>query len=180
MFNFFVKNLYLCGAIFIIVHVSFPFGQWISVSYSHYPISVVSPQTYFGVCSSRIQMNETNKRHKQFKYRQGHGFLLNARNDRFWNSDRSTYIPPCHHHHKPGTVLRKLTFHSKNKTNWIKQPDVLDSTGQSQGEGQGGLEPPRNFQSIIVRLCTVVLLCNLELRKWTKSYFCSAKNNRQL
>ena len=56
MFNFFVKNLYLCGAIFIIVHVS-----WISVSYSHYPISVVSPQTYFGVCSSRIQMNETNK-----------------------------------------------------------------------------------------------------------------------
>ena len=34
--------------------------------------------------------------------------------------------------------------------------------------------------SIIVRLCTVVLLCNLELCKGTKSYFCSAKNNQQL
>ena len=34
--------------------------------------------------------------------------------------------------------------------------------------------------SIILRLCTVVLLCNLELRKGTKSYFCSAKNNQQL
>ena len=34
--------------------------------------------------------------------------------------------------------------------------------------------------SIIVRLCTVVLLCNLEFCKGTKSYFCSAKNNQQL
>ena len=34
--------------------------------------------------------------------------------------------------------------------------------------------------SIIVRLCTVVLLCSLELCKRTKSYFCSAKNNQQL
>ena len=36
-----------------------------------------------------------------------------------------------------------------------------------------------NFQvlSIIARLSTVVLLCNLELCKGTKSYFCSAKNN---
>ena len=79
----------------------------------------------------------------------------------------------------------------------------------AQGERQGGLEPPPpgifrfelnsatklefcllkwtpvigsySFQvlSIIVRLCTVVLLCNLELRKETKSYFCSAKNDQQ-
>ena len=34
--------------------------------------------------------------------------------------------------------------------------------------------------SIKVRLCTVVPLCNLELCKWTKSYFCSTKNNQQL
>ena len=34
--------------------------------------------------------------------------------------------------------------------------------------------------SIIVRLCTIVLLSNLELCKGTKSYFCSAKNNEQL
>ena len=33
--------------------------------------------------------------------------------------------------------------------------------------------------SIIVGLCTVVLLCNLELCKGTKSYFCCAKNNQQ-
>ena len=32
--------------------------------------------------------------------------------------------------------------------------------------------------SIIVRLFTVVLLYNLELRKGTKSYFCSAKNEK--
>ena len=32
--------------------------------------------------------------------------------------------------------------------------------------------------SIIVRLYTVVLLYNLELRKGTKSYFCSAKNEK--
>ena len=34
--------------------------------------------------------------------------------------------------------------------------------------------------SIVVRLCVVVLLCNLELCKVTKSYFCSAKNDQQL
>ena len=34
--------------------------------------------------------------------------------------------------------------------------------------------------SIIARLSTVVLLCNLELCKGTKSYFCSAENNQQL
>ena len=78
---------------------------------------------------------------------------------------------------------------------------------RSRGRGRGGSSPPRNFQtlikfcyksgiflkwtavngslsfkvlSIIVRLCTVVLLFNLEMCKWTKSYFCSAKNNQQL
>ena len=36
--------------------------------------------------------------------------------------------------------------------------------------------------SIIVRLCTTVLLCNLELSKGAKPlrYFCSAKNDQQL
>ena len=34
--------------------------------------------------------------------------------------------------------------------------------------------------SMIVRLCTAVLLCNLELCEGTKSYFCSAKNDQQL
>jgi len=33
--------------------------------------------------------------------------------------------------------------------------------------------------SINVRLCIVFLLCNLELCKETRSYFCRAKNNQQ-
>ena len=80
----------------------------------------------------------------------------------------------------------------------------------AQGERQGGLEPPPpgifrfelnsatkvefcllkstavigsySFQvlSITVGSCTVVLLCNLELCKETKSYFCPAKYDQQL
>ena len=34
--------------------------------------------------------------------------------------------------------------------------------------------------SIMVRLCTLVLLCNLELCKGTKWYFYSAKNSQQV
>ena len=34
--------------------------------------------------------------------------------------------------------------------------------------------------TVTVRLCTLVLLCNLELCEGTKSYFCFAKNNQQL
>ena len=79
---------------------------------------------------------------------------------------------------------------------------------RSRGRGKGGRAPPEIFRfelnsttkmgfcllkwtvvsgsysfqvlSIIVRLCTDVLLCSLELFKGTKSYFCSAKNNQQL
>ena len=71
---------------------------------------------------------------------------------------------------------------------------------RSRGRGRGARAPKKfsdlnlsllqkwNFASkidsclwsIIVRLCTLVLLCSLELCKGTKSYFCSAKNNQQL
>ena len=34
--------------------------------------------------------------------------------------------------------------------------------------------------SIIIRLCTFVMLCNFELCKGTKSYFSSAKDDQQL
>ena len=80
-------------------------------------------------------------------------------------------------------------------------PSFLISTllfGPVVGGEAGGLEPPLKFSdlicllewtavkgsysfqvlSIIVRLCTVVLLYNLELCKGTKSYFCSAKNEK--
>ena len=78
-----------------------------------------------------------------------------------------------------------------------------NSQARCRGRSRGELNPPRNFQiwvkfqakvefsllkwravngsysfqvlSIIVRLCTVVLLCNLELRKVTESYFFSGK-----
>ena len=84
-----------------------------------------------------------------------------------------------------------------------------DMQAQSSGRGRGILKPLQIFSdlkkipllkvevcllkwtaaygsysfqvlSMIVRLCAVVLLCNLELCKETKSNFCSAKNDQEL
>ena len=86
--------------------------------------------------------------------------------------------------------------------------DLTQSSGPQQGGGyRGSSSPPEIFRfelnsatkvefcllewtavngsysfqvlSIIGRLCTVVLLCNSELCKGRKSYFCSAKNDQQ-
>ena len=71
-------------------------------------------------------------------------------------------------------MVTKASYqHCPTGLNFGEQTNII----QSQSN-----QLPYSFQvlSIIVRLCTVVLLCNLELCEGTKSYFCSAKNDQQL